>query len=180
MFKATRHDGFGAEVKRRVLIGTYALSAGYYDAYYVKAQKARTLIRRDFERAFGEVDALVGPVTPHVAFPLGERVDDPVAMYQSDVYTIGVNLAGLPGLVVPCGFEAVADLPGGRDATRPFRPGQALLEPPPPSSVGPRLPVGLQLIGPALAEGRLLGIGHAFQQATSFHLQRPALEAPVR
>ena len=105
MFKATRHDGFGAEVKRRILVGTYALSAGYYDAYYLKAQKVRTLIKRDFERAFEQVDALLGPATPQVAFRIGEKADDPLQMYLSDIYTIAVNLAGLPGLVVPCGFH---------------------------------------------------------------------------
>lgn len=146
MFKATRHDGFGAEVKRRILIGTYALSAGYYDAYYLKAQKARTVIKRDFERAFGEVDALIGPVTPQTAFPIGEKSDDPLQMYLSDIYTIAVNLAGLPGLVVPCGLEE-------------------------------GLPVGLQLIGPSLEEGRLLALGHAFQRETDFHSRHPRLAA---
>ena len=142
MFRATRHDGFGPEVKRRILVGTYALSAGYYDAYYLRAQQVRTLIRKDFENAFATVDALVGPATPQVAFPLGEKADDPLQMYLSDIYTIAVNLAGLPGLVVPGGFDA-------------------------------GLPVGLQLIGPPFEEGRLLAIGHAFQQVTDFHRQRP-------
>ena len=140
----SRREGFGAEVKRRIMLGTYALSAGYYDAYYLKAQQVRTLVRRDFEDAFARVDAIVGPVAPQVAFRIGEKVDDPLAMYQSDVYTIAVNLAGLPALVVPCGFEE-------------------------------GLPVGLQLIGPALSEARLLGMGHGYQQATAYHLQRPRL-----
>jgi aspartyl-tRNA(Asn)/glutamyl-tRNA(Gln) amidotransferase subunit A len=107
----TRERGFGAEVKRRIMLGTYALSSGYYDAYYLKAQKVRTLIKEDFDRAFMECDVLVSPTTPSVAFRLGEKVDDPLQMYLSDVCTIPVNLAGIPGLVVPCG--TVNGLPVG-------------------------------------------------------------------
>ena len=140
----TRQHGFGAEVKRRVMLGAFALSSGYYDAYYHKAQQVRTLIREDFARAFEHVDALVAPVSPVVAFPIGERSDDPVRMYLVDVYTLPVNIAGLPAMSVPCGFSD-------------------------------GLPVGLQLIGPHLAEARLLNIAHAYQQATEWHRQRPAL-----
>jgi aspartyl-tRNA(Asn)/glutamyl-tRNA(Gln) amidotransferase subunit A len=148
MFKKSRHDGFGAEVKRRIMIGTYALSAGYYDAYYLQAQKVRTLIKRDFERAFERCDAVVGPATPDVAFRIGEKSDDPLQMYLADIYTVAVNLAGLPGLVVPCGFSQ-------------------------------DLPVGLQLIGSAFSEARLLQIGHAWQQVSDFHKRRPTLKKNV-
>ena len=140
----TRQHGFGPEVKRRVMLGAFALSSGYYDAYYHKAQQVRTLIRQDFARAFEDVDALVAPVSPIVAFPIGERSDDPVRMYLVDVYTLPVNIAGLPAMSVPCGFSD-------------------------------GLPVGLQLIGPHLAEARLLNIAHAYQQATDWHKRRPAL-----
>ena len=140
----TRQHGFGPEVKRRIMLGAFALSSGYYDAYYHKAQQARTLIREDFTRAFEHVDALVAPVSPVVAFPIGERSDDPVRMYLVDVYTLPVNIAGLPAMSVPCGFSD-------------------------------GLPVGLQLIGPHLAEARLLNIAHAYQQATEWHQRRPAL-----
>ncbi|MYC34912.1 MAG: Asp-tRNA(Asn)/Glu-tRNA(Gln) amidotransferase subunit GatA [Chloroflexi bacterium] len=140
----TRQHGFGPEVKRRIMLGAFALSSGYYDAYYHKAQQVRTLIREDFTRAFEGVDALVAPVSPIVAFPIGERTDDPVRMYLVDVYTLPVNIAGLPAMSVPCGFSD-------------------------------GLPVGLQLIGPHLAESRLLNIAHAYQQATDWHTQRPAL-----
>ena len=140
----TRQHGFGPEVKRRVMLGAFALSSGYYDAYYHKAQQVRTLIGQDFTRAFEQVDALVAPVSPVVAFPIGERSDDPVRMYLVDVYTLPVNIAGLPAMSVPCGFSD-------------------------------GLPVGLQLIGPHLAESRLLNIAHAYQQTTDWHRQRPAL-----
>ena len=105
MYSATRELGFGAEVKRRLMIGTYALSAGYYDAYYLKAQQLRQLISRDFREAFGEVDVIMGPTSPTVAFKLGERVDDPVTMYLSDIYTVGPSLAGLPAISIPVGFS---------------------------------------------------------------------------
>ena len=141
----TREEGFGPEVKRRIMLGTYALSAGYYDAYYRKAQQVRTLIKGDFDRAFEQFDVLAAPTSPTVAFRLGEKVADPLAMYLSDVCTIPVNLAGLPGLSLPCGF--VDDLP-----------------------------VGLQLIGPPLAEGRLLRVAQRYQEATPWHRRRPALQ----
>ncbi|HZU04538.1 MAG TPA: Asp-tRNA(Asn)/Glu-tRNA(Gln) amidotransferase subunit GatA [Chloroflexota bacterium] len=141
----TRAEGFGPEVKRRIMLGTYALSAGYYDAYYLKAQKVRTLIKSDFDRAFERFDVLATPTSPTVAFRLGERVADPLAMYLSDVCTIPVNLAGLPGVSVPCGFVD-------------------------------GLPVGLQLIGPPLSEGRLLRVAHCYQQATDWHRRTPPLD----
>ena len=140
----TRQKGFGPEVTRRIMLGTFALSAGYYDAYYLKAQQARTLIRRDFAEVFETVDALVTPTSPVVAFPLGEKTGDPLQMYLIDVCTLPVNIAGLPGLSVPCGFSD-------------------------------SLPVGMQLIGPHLSEPTLLRIGHAYEQATEWHKQRPAL-----
>ena len=138
----TRSHGFGPEVTRRIMLGTFALSAGYYDAYYLKAQQARTLIRRDFDEVFQSVDALVTPTSPVVAFPVGERAGDPLQMYLIDVCTLPVNIAGLPALSVPCGFS------GG-------------------------MPVGMQLIGPHLSEAVLLQIGHAYEQATEWHKQRP-------
>jgi aspartyl-tRNA(Asn)/glutamyl-tRNA(Gln) amidotransferase subunit A len=139
----TRQAGFGAEVKRRIMLGTYVLSAGYYDAYYLKAQQARTLLRRDFEHAWQQVDLLASPVSPTVAFKMGQKVDDPLQMYLSDVFTVSLNLAGICGISVPCGFS------GG-------------------------LPVGLQLMGPALGEGLVLRAAHAYQQATDWHTRRPA------
>jgi aspartyl-tRNA(Asn)/glutamyl-tRNA(Gln) amidotransferase subunit A len=148
MFKKTRHDGFGPEVKRRIIIGTYALSAGYYDAYYLKAQKARTLIKRDFEKAFEACDAIIGPATPSTAFKIGEKADDPLEMYLADIYTVAVNLAGLPGIVFPCGLED-------------------------------NLPVGLQAIGPAFEESRLLTLGRAYQQKTDYHTKRPVVGQKV-
>jgi len=111
LYKRTRGEGFGAEVKRRIMTGTYVLSAGYYDAYYLKAQKVRQLIARDFERAFQEVDVLIGPTTPTPAFALGAKTSDPITMYLNDIYTIGANLAGLPAISIPCGF--VRGLPVG-------------------------------------------------------------------
>jgi aspartyl-tRNA(Asn)/glutamyl-tRNA(Gln) amidotransferase subunit A len=142
LYKRSRGEGFGAEVKRRIMIGTYALSAGYYDAYYLKAQQVRRLIREDFLRAFENVDVIMGPTSPSVAFRLGEKADDPVTMYLSDIYTIAVNLAGLPGMSLPAGFAA-------------------------------GLPVGLQLIGNDFEEGRLLAIGHQYQQVTDWHARCP-------
>jgi len=143
MYCKTRAQGFGAEVRRRILVGTYVLSHGYYDAYYLQAQKVRRLIAQDFARAFRRCDVIVGPTAPTVAFRVGEKVADPVTMYLSDAYTIGVNLAGLPAMSVPCGF--------GRGG----------------------LPVGLQLIGDYFAEARLLNVAHRFQQATDWHLRLP-------
>jgi len=144
MYCNTRAEGFGDEVKRRVLVGTYVLSHGYYDAYYLQAQKLRRLIADDFRRAFDSVDIVAGPVAPTVAWDIGSRIDDPVRNYLADVYTLPASLAGLPGLSVPAGF-------GERER-----------------------PVGLQLIGRAFDEARLLRVAHAFQQASAWHLQRPA------
>ncbi|HVE87325.1 MAG TPA: Asp-tRNA(Asn)/Glu-tRNA(Gln) amidotransferase subunit GatA [Myxococcales bacterium] len=145
MYSRTREQGFGAEVKRRIMLGTYALSAGYYDAYYLKAQKVRTLIRRDFTQAFGSVDAILCATAPTPPFPLGAKVDDPMAMYLNDVLTLPVNLAGLPGLSVPCGFS---------------RSG---------------LPIGLQLIGRPFDEATLLRVGRAHERTAELWRRAPAL-----
>ena len=139
-YKRTREEGFGSEVKRRIILGTYVLSSGYYDAYYLRAQKVRTLIRRDFTDAFGKVDALVCPTSPDLAFKIGERVNDPLRMYLADIFTIAANLAGICGISVPCGLVEEE----GRD-----------------------LPVGLQFLGKPLDESRLLGIADAYEQAGS-------------
>ena len=141
---ATRDYAFGAEVKRRIMLGTYALSAGYYDAYYKKAQQVRTLIARDYSRAFESVDALVGPTSPSVAFAIGAKVDDPLEMYLNDVYTVPANLAGIPGVSVPCGFSS-------------------------------GLPIGMQILGKHFDEATILRVAHAFQSATDWHKQHPAL-----
>lgn len=143
LYTASRGEGFGPEVKRRIMLGTYALSAGYYDAYYLKALKVRTLIRRDFETAFQQVDVIASPVTPTTAFRLGERTEDPLAMYLEDIYTVSANLAGIPALSVPCGFD-----PAG-------------------------LPIGLQMMGPAFGEETLLAAAHQFQQLTDHHARKP-------
>ncbi|VEP12631.1 Glutamyl-tRNA(Gln) amidotransferase subunit A [Hyella patelloides LEGE 07179] len=145
MYTKTRATGFGDEVKRRIMIGTYTLSAGYYDAYYLKAQKVRTLIKQDFEQAFADVDVLVSPTCPSTAFKAGEKTDDPLAMYISDLMTIPVNLAGLPGMSIPCGFDEAG------------------------------LPIGLQLIGNVLREDILFHVAHAYEQATEWHKQSPSL-----
>ncbi|HIK42427.1 Asp-tRNA(Asn)/Glu-tRNA(Gln) amidotransferase subunit GatA [Thermoleptolyngbya sp. M55_K2018_002] len=145
MYAKTRAEGFGAEVKRRIMIGTYALSAGYYDAYYLKAQKVRTLIKQDFERAFQKVDVLVCPTSPTTAFKAGEKTDDPLSMYLSDLMTIPVNLAGLPALSLPCGFDDQG------------------------------LPIGLQMIGNVLREDLLLSVAHAYEQATEWHKKAPMI-----
>jgi len=142
LYKRSRGEGFGAEVKRRIMTGTYVLSAGYYDAYYLKAQRVRQLIAADFRQAFETVDVIVGPTSPTPAFELGAKVDDPVTMYLNDIYTIGVNLAGLPGLSAPCGFVD-------------------------------GLPVGLQIVGRAFDEGRILNVAHRFQQETDWHARAP-------
>jgi len=145
MYERSRAEGFGAEVKRRILVGTYVLSHGYYDAYYIQAQKIRRLIAEDFQAAFQQCDFILGPVAPTAAFNLGEKSDDPVQMYLSDIYTLAVNLAGLPGMSLPAGF---AD--NGR-------------------------PVGVQLIGNYFSEAAMLGAAHQFQLATDWHARTPAL-----
>ena len=146
LYCKSRTQSFGAEVKRRILVGTYVLSHGYYDAYYLQAQRIRRLIANDFVAAFKQCDVIMGPTSPSTAFKIGEKSSDPVQMYLSDIYTIAVNLAGLPGLSMPCGFA------GSGEA---------------------RLPVGLQLIGDYFAEAKLLNIAHRYQQATDWHRQRP-------
>jgi aspartyl-tRNA(Asn)/glutamyl-tRNA(Gln) amidotransferase subunit A len=145
-YRKTRQHGFGAEVKRRIMLGTYALSAGYYDAYYLKAQQVRTLIKQDFEAAFEQCDVIAAPTTPTVAFHIGEKIDDPLQMYLSDVFTLSMNLAGIGGLAMPCGF---AD----------------------------GLPIGLQLMGPAFGEEKVLRVAYAYEQATDWHTRRPTLQA---
>ena len=143
MYKKTRAQGFGAEVKRRILIGTYVLSHGYYDAYYLKAQKLRRLIARDFAEAFKKCDVIMGPTSPTTAFRIGEKSGDPVQMYLSDIYTIAVNLAGLPGMSIPCGLD------------------------------GGNLPIGLQIVGNYFAEAKMLNVAHQYQQVTDWHLRMP-------
>jgi aspartyl-tRNA(Asn)/glutamyl-tRNA(Gln) amidotransferase subunit A len=145
MYEKSRAQGFGAEVKRRIMIGTYVLSHGYYDAYYLQAQKIRRLIAQDFTEAYKHCDVIMGPTSPSTAFKLGEKGDDPVQMYLSDIYTIAVNLAGLPGMSIPCGF-------GAND-----------------------MPVGLQIIGNYFDEARMLNVAHQFQQATDWHSRAPIL-----
>ncbi len=140
MYKKTRDRGFGAEVKRRIMLGTYALSSGYYDAYYLKAQKVRTLIARDFQEAFEDVDVIVTPTSPIPAFKLGERVDDPLQMYLADIYTVTASLAGIPGISVPCGLTQSA----------------------------PRLPVGMQILAKHFDEAQLFQVAHIFEQAGGF------------
>jgi len=146
LYSRSRAEGFGAEVKRRIMLGTYTLSSGYYDAYYLKALKVRTLIIRDFQAAFEKCDLIAGPVSPTPAFRIGEKTSDPLTMYLSDIYTISANLAGLPGISVPCGFAA-----GG-------------------------LPIGLQLMGRHFDEATLLKVAHAYQQATDWHTRTPPIE----
>ncbi len=145
MYKRTRGRGFGAEVKRRIMLGTHSLSAGYYDAYYLKAQKVRTLIKADFDAAFEEVDVILGPTTPTTAFGIGEKIDDPLQMYLSDVFTLSMNLAGICGLSVPCGFDQQG------------------------------LPIGLQVTGPAFGEQRALRVAYAYEQAYDWRARRPDL-----
>jgi aspartyl-tRNA(Asn)/glutamyl-tRNA(Gln) amidotransferase subunit A len=145
MYKKTRAEGFGPEVKRRIMIGTYVLSHGYYDAYYLQAQKLRRMIADDFQACFRQCDLIAGPVAPTVAWKLGEQGDDPVKAYLADIFTLPASLAGLPGMSVPAGFGE-----GG-------------------------MPVGLQLIGNYFQEGTLLHAAHALQQATDWHLQEPGL-----
>lgn len=146
LYKRSRGEGFGDEVKRRIMTGTYVLSAGYYDAYYLRAQKVRRLITDDFARAFREVDVLMGPTAPTPAFDIGAKVDDPVTMYLNDIYTIGANLAGLPAMSIPCGSIGRNDH---------------------------KLPVGLQIIGPHFSEARLLNVAHGYQNETLWHRAMP-------
>jgi len=145
MYRQSRSEGFGAEVQRRIMLGTYALSAGYYDAYYLKAMKVRRLIREDYDRVFEKVDLVIGPVTSAAAFKIGEQADDPLAMYLLDLYTVSANLAGIGGISLPCGLTN-----GG-------------------------LPIGLQLQAPPFAEETLLRAAHMYQQATDWHTKRPEL-----
>ena len=147
MYKKTRAEGFGDEVKRRIMIGTYVLSHGYYDAYYLQAQKIRRMIASDFQQAFTQCDVIAGPVAPTVAWKIGEKSDDPVANYLADIFTLPASLAGLPGLSLPCGLGA-----GG-------------------------MPVGLQLIGNYLNEARLLNVAHQYQTATDWHTRQPGATA---
>src|SRR5208337_4076146 len=137
LYCRTRGAGFGAEVKRRIILGTYVLSSGYYDAYYLRAQKVRTLLRHDFLRAFEKVDAIVTPTTPTAAFKIGEKSDDPLQMYLSDIFTISCNLAGIPGLSLPGGFTK-----------------------------NPKLPIGLRLLGRPFGEETILRLAHAYEQST--------------
>jgi aspartyl-tRNA(Asn)/glutamyl-tRNA(Gln) amidotransferase subunit A len=143
LYRRTRAQGFGQEVKRRILIGTYVLSHGYYDAYYIQAQRLRRLIARDFAEVFKRCDVIMGPTSPTTAFRIGEKMGDPVQMYLNDIYTIPANLAGLPGISIPCGLDEKG------------------------------LPVGLQIVGNYFAEARMLGIAHQYQQATDWHARTP-------
>lgn len=145
MYMKTRSEGFGSEVKRRIMLGTYSLSAGYYDAYYKKALQVRTLIKRDFEEAFKQVDYIVTPTSPTAAFKIGEKIDDPLQMYLSDIFTISVNLAGIPALSIPCGFTSQG------------------------------LPVGLQIMGKPFDEAGLLQVAYAYEQSTPWHKMKPNL-----
>ena len=147
--RAARADGFGPEVKRRIMLGTYALSVGYYDAYYLKAQQVRTLIKQDFTQAFEKVDLIACPTSPTTAFPIGEKVDDPLSMYLADVFTISANLSGNCGVSLPCGFDEQG------------------------------LPIGLQFMGPHMAEEMLLQAAFAYESSTDWHLRRPELNAPI-
>ncbi|TDX58865.1 Asp-tRNA(Asn)/Glu-tRNA(Gln) amidotransferase subunit GatA [Orenia marismortui] len=145
MYKKTRQDGFGDEVKRRIMLGTYALSSGYYDAYYKKAQKIRTLVKQDFDKAFEKYDVLISPTTPTTAFKIGDKSNDPLEMYLSDICTIPINLAGIPALSMPCGLDSKG------------------------------LPIGLQIIGTHFGEEKILQVAHAFEKATEFHKNKPNL-----
>src|SRR5262249_909931 len=145
MYGRSRGEGFGAEVKRRVMLGTYALSSGYKDAYYLKALKVRRLIKNDFDAAFATCDVIAGPTSPTTAFALGERSDDRLAMYLADIYTISANLAGLPGISIPCGFSRAG------------------------------LPIGLQILAAPFEEEKLLRVARTFERASDWHARRPAL-----
>jgi aspartyl-tRNA(Asn)/glutamyl-tRNA(Gln) amidotransferase subunit A len=143
MYFRTRAEGFGDEVKRRIMLGTYALSAGYYDAYYLKAQRVRTLIKRDFDEAFKKVDVIMAPTAPETAFRFGEKTGDPIKMYLSDVLTIPCNIAGLPGISIPCGFSTDG------------------------------LPIGIQVLGKPFDEGSVIHVAHAYEQRAGWKERRP-------
>ena len=145
-YRVSRDEGFGAEVKRRIMLGTYVLSAGYYDAYYLKAQRVRTLIKRDFDEAFKRCDVIVTPTAPTTAFKIGEKTEEPLQMYLSDIYTISINLAGLPALSLPCGFD------------------------------GDGMPIGLQIIGKPFDESTILRAAYHYEQATEWHKRKPRME----
>jgi len=145
MYKKTRSQGFGSEVKRRIMIGPYALSSGYYDAYYKKASQVRTLIKRDFQEAFKTCDVILTPTTPTPAFKIGEKMDDPLQMYLSDIFTISTNLAGIPGISVPCGYTQAG------------------------------LPIGVQFQAGHFQEGKLLQVAHAYEQHSGIERRRPKL-----
>jgi aspartyl-tRNA(Asn)/glutamyl-tRNA(Gln) amidotransferase subunit A len=145
-YMATRDEGFGVEVKRRIMLGTYALSAGYYDAYYLKAQRVRTLVRRDFEEAFKRCDVIITPTAPTTAFKLGAKTQDPLQMYLSDIYTISINLAGVPALSLPCGFDQEG------------------------------MPIGMQMIGKHFDEATILRLAHHYEEATEWHKKKPSTE----
>jgi aspartyl-tRNA(Asn)/glutamyl-tRNA(Gln) amidotransferase subunit A len=147
MYRKSRAEGFGAEVKRRILVGTYVLSHGYYDAYYLKAQQVRRLIAEGFRHAYERCDVIAGPTAPSAAFKIGAKTDDPVQMYLNDIFTVAANLTGAPAISIPCGFD---------------RNG---------------LPIGLQLQGNYFAEAQILNVAHRFQQATDWHCKMPALAA---
>ena len=142
---ATRGEGFGAEAKRRIILGTFALSSGYYDAYYLKAQKVRTLIKRDFDEAFKRFDCIITPTSPTAAFRIGEKTDDPLSMYLSDIFTISSNLAGIPAMSVPCGFT------------------------------NDGLPIGMQILAKPFAEETIFRAAYAYEQSTDWHLRKPKL-----
>ena len=147
LFSKSRAEGFGDEVQRRIMIGTYALSSGYYDAYYVRALQAKALIKRDFDRAFEQCDVILTPTTPEPAFRIGEKSGDPLSMYLSDVFTVTCNIAGIAGVSLPCGFTS---------GEKP-------------------LPIGVQLLGPVFSEAKLLRVARMYESATEWHQKRPPL-----
>jgi aspartyl-tRNA(Asn)/glutamyl-tRNA(Gln) amidotransferase subunit A len=150
MYKRSRSEGFGEEVKRRIMVGAYVLSQGYYDAYYLKAQRIRRIIAEDFQNAFSKCDFIMGPVAPHTAWKVGEKSKDPVQMYLEDIYTLSANLAGLPAMSVPCGFDQT------------------------------KLPIGLQVIGNYFSEAKMLQIADIYQQQTQWHLEEPDFANKVK
>jgi aspartyl-tRNA(Asn)/glutamyl-tRNA(Gln) amidotransferase subunit A len=147
LYTRSRGEGFGSEVQRRIMVGAYALSSGYYDAYYLKAQQLRHLISDDFKKAYQKVDVIMAPVTPETAFNIGEKTDDPISMYLSDIFTIAVNLAGIPAMSIPVGFAN--------------------------TSSGKSMPVGMQIMGNYFEEAKLLNVAHQYQQKTDWHKQMP-------